>query len=222
MISSYNAIIIGAGVIGACTAFELAKKGMKTLSIDKLPEAGYGSTSGSCAIIRTYYSTFETCAMAYEGWHYWKDWANDIGVDDDHGLIKYRETGCLVIKTPHNHSLAKVCAVMDEIGGPYQDLSIDDIHARLPIADTQRFTPAKRLEDPISGNQPARLLKGLCFFQMVVTSTTQSCPPIMFSELPKLMALNSCSIHKSAQSTKKMAAFQVLLFQTVAKLHHRW
>ena len=40
--SSYDAIIIGAGVIGACTAYELAKKGMRTLSIDKLPEAGYG------------------------------------------------------------------------------------------------------------------------------------------------------------------------------------
>ena len=58
MKQSYDAIIVGAGVIGACTAFEMAKKGWKTLSIDKLPEAGYGSTSGSCAIIRTYYSAF--------------------------------------------------------------------------------------------------------------------------------------------------------------------
>jgi sarcosine oxidase subunit beta len=71
-----DAIIIGAGVIGACVAFELSKKGYKTLSIDKGPEAGYGSTSGSCAIIRTYYSAYETCALAYEGWFYWKDWAN--------------------------------------------------------------------------------------------------------------------------------------------------
>jgi 2-polyprenyl-6-methoxyphenol hydroxylase-like FAD-dependent oxidoreductase len=40
---SYDAIIVGAGVIGACTAFEMAKKSWKTLSIDKLPEAGYVS-----------------------------------------------------------------------------------------------------------------------------------------------------------------------------------
>ena len=50
MAKSYDAIIIGAGIIGACTAFELAKKGWKTLNIDKLPEAGYGSTSGSCIV----------------------------------------------------------------------------------------------------------------------------------------------------------------------------
>ena len=89
MNKKYDAIIIGAGVIGACVAFELSKKGYKTLSIDKGPEAGYGSTSGSCAIIRTYYSAYETCALAYEGWFYWKDWANYMGVDDEQGLIKY-------------------------------------------------------------------------------------------------------------------------------------
>jgi sarcosine oxidase subunit beta len=32
-----DAIIIGAGVIGAAVAFELAKRGYKTLNIDKLP-----------------------------------------------------------------------------------------------------------------------------------------------------------------------------------------
>jgi len=67
MKKSYDAIIIGAGVIGACTAYEMAKKGWKTLSLDKLPASGYGSTSHSCSIIRTYYSALETCALAYEG-----------------------------------------------------------------------------------------------------------------------------------------------------------
>ena len=76
MKKNYDAIIIGAGIIGSAISFELSKKGWKTLNIDKNPSAGYGSTSTSCAIIRVYYSTFEGCAMAYEGYHYWKDWEN--------------------------------------------------------------------------------------------------------------------------------------------------
>ena len=52
---NYDAVIIGAGVIGAATALELSRNGYKTLSIDKNPEAGYGSTSNSCAIIRVHY-----------------------------------------------------------------------------------------------------------------------------------------------------------------------
>ena len=39
-----DAIIIGAGVIGAAIAFELGKRGYRTLNIDKLPAAGYGPT----------------------------------------------------------------------------------------------------------------------------------------------------------------------------------
>jgi glycine/D-amino acid oxidase-like deaminating enzyme len=65
--TSTDAIVIGAGIIGCCTAFELAKKGYRTLNIDKMPGAGHGSTGNSCAIIRVHYSTFDGAAMAQEG-----------------------------------------------------------------------------------------------------------------------------------------------------------
>ena len=41
MNKNYDAIIIGAGVIGSAINFELSKKGWKTLNIDKNPEAGW-------------------------------------------------------------------------------------------------------------------------------------------------------------------------------------
>ena len=75
-----DAIIVGAGVIGSAVAFELAKRGYKTLNIDKLPTSGYGSTSNSCAIVRAHYSTWDGVAMAYEGFFYWDDWDDYIGV----------------------------------------------------------------------------------------------------------------------------------------------
>lgn len=164
MNKTYDAIIIGAGVIGACTAFEMAKKGWKTLSIDKGPEAGYGSTSGSCAIIRTYYSTFDTCALAYEGWHYWSDWKNYIATADEQGLIQYHNTGCLVIKTEHNHQLEKVCSTMDQIGCPYQHVAPNDIPKHLPDADIRAFEPAKLLSDDNFGQATADAVAGAVFF----------------------------------------------------------
>ena len=51
-----DAIIIGTGVIGAAIAFELAKAGWKTLSLDRNRQAGQGSTAASCAIIRMHYT----------------------------------------------------------------------------------------------------------------------------------------------------------------------
>ena len=80
MSNSVDAIIIGTGVIGAAIAFEMAKAGWKTLSLDRNAQAGHGSTSGSCAIVRMHYSTFDGTAFAWEGYHYWRDWAAYLGL----------------------------------------------------------------------------------------------------------------------------------------------
>ena len=98
MNKKYDAIIVGAGIIGAAIAFELAKKGYKTLNVDKLPAAGHGSTSGSCAVIRLHYSTPDGVAMAREGYYYWINWLEYLETEDELGAAKYINTGCLVIK----------------------------------------------------------------------------------------------------------------------------
>ena len=53
MEKSFDAIIIGAGVIGSAIGFELSKKGYKTLNLDSNPTSGYGSTAASCASLIT-------------------------------------------------------------------------------------------------------------------------------------------------------------------------
>jgi len=44
MSKTHDAIIIGAGIIGAATAFALGRAGRKVLVIDKLPASGYASS----------------------------------------------------------------------------------------------------------------------------------------------------------------------------------
>ncbi|MDA3009783.1 MAG: FAD-dependent oxidoreductase, partial [Actinomycetota bacterium] len=55
--SRYDAVIIGAGVIGTAVTHELSRRGWRTLTVDKGPAAGFGSTSASSAVIRFSYST---------------------------------------------------------------------------------------------------------------------------------------------------------------------
>ena len=141
MTQKYDAIVIGAGIIGACTGFELAKKGFKVLNLDKLPEAGYGSTSGSCAIIRLHYSTPDGVAMAREGYYYWIDWAKYLKAPDETGLVNYINTGCLVVKTEKNHYLKNVMASLDELCVPYEEFSDKEITRLLPIFDPKSFGP---------------------------------------------------------------------------------
>jgi len=148
MTQTADAIIIGAGVIGAATALELNRLGMRTISVDKNPAAGYGSTSGSCAIIRVHYSTVDGTAFAYEGYHYWRDWEDYLGAADERGLAEFRETGCLVMCTEHNGYLQKHTSICDELAIPYERWDGAQITKKLPIYDLKSFWPPKRMEDP--------------------------------------------------------------------------
>src|SRR6266699_7057094 len=103
MTREVDAVIIGAGVIGAAIAFELANKGYRTLNIDKLPASGYGPTSNSCAIVRAHYSSHEGVAMAYEGFFYWQDWERYLGVTDDAGTARYMQSGTILLKSATGH-----------------------------------------------------------------------------------------------------------------------
>ncbi len=163
MSESYDAIIIGAGVIGAATGLELAKRGWKTLNLDKLSAAGYGSTGASCAIIRTHYSTLDGAALAYESYFYWKDWPGYIGVEDESGLAVYYDTGCLVMKTEANNQLSTICANMDELGIPYEHWDKARILARFPHFDLGRYAPAKTRDDPGFGVADGELEGGVFF-----------------------------------------------------------
>ena len=160
MQKKYDAVIIGSGVIGCCVAFELAKRGYKTLSVDKLGDAGMGSTSGSCAIIRFHYSTTEGVALAREGYYYWLDWPTYLGVRDPEGMVTYRNTGALVIKTPVNKNLSRVKTALDEFGIGYLEVEPEEISRYLPNVNLASYFPQKWIDDPEFGQPTAQTIPG--------------------------------------------------------------
>jgi len=163
MSEKYDAIVIGAGIIGCCTAFELAKRGFKTVNVDKLPAAGYGSTGASCAVIRFHYSTPDGVAMAREGYFYWLDWTKYLGVEDEAGMIRYINTGCLVIKTELNHHLKNVMKSLDDLRVAYEELDAGGILKKVPLADVRRYFPVKRIDDPDFGKPTGDAVAGAIF-----------------------------------------------------------
>ena len=164
MAQDYDAVIIGAGVIGAATAFELAKTGRRTLSVDKLPAAGYGPTSNSCAIIRVHYSTFDGTALAYEGYFYWKDWARYLDAEDERGLAGFNECGCLIMRTEHNGHLERHCDLAAALDIPFEIWDRARIVEKLPVYDLKRFWPPKRMEQDGFGEPTGGEVESAVFF----------------------------------------------------------
>ncbi len=155
-----DAIIIGTGVIGTATAFELAKAGWKTLSLDRNTQVGHGSTAGSCAIIRMHYSTLDGTAFAWEGYHYWRDWAEYLGLPEGADIARFREVGCLVMKTEANGLLEKHMKYSAELGCPFEEWSPEKVVERLPIYSMDSYAPAKRMDDAEFGEPNGRQVIG--------------------------------------------------------------
>jgi len=159
----FDAIIIGSGVIGCATAHELARRGWKTLNVDKASAAGAGSTINSCAIVRFSYSTTEGVTLAWEGAQYWNDWENYIGADDELGLIEYHQCGQLLIRTDDDRHVERVATLWADIGIPFETWSVDDVKARLPILDTGLFATPQRPDDKHFWADPHGSITGAYF-----------------------------------------------------------
>ncbi|MDP6105465.1 MAG: FAD-dependent oxidoreductase [Acidimicrobiales bacterium] len=158
----YDAIIVGAGIIGAAVAFELAKKGYSTLNLDKLPASGYGSTSNSCAIVRAHYSTYDGVAMAYEGFSYWKDWADYLDAEDERGHALYMQCGTVLFMLDGGHH-EKVLPLFDQVDVPYEVWDNETLAERVPFFEHGTHGEPCRPEDDRFWAEPEGELIGALF-----------------------------------------------------------
>ena len=160
MKNSADAIVVGAGVIGASVAFELSKAGYKTLTVDRNQQVGHGSTAGSCACIRMHYSTFDGTALAWEGFHYWRDWSEYLETSKTTALSRFVQTGCLVMKSDTNGHLQRHLKNSQALNCPVEEWSSERIAERLPIYNLESFSPARTSDDPSFGKPNGSYLNG--------------------------------------------------------------
>ena len=189
MSEEVDAIIIGAGVIGASIAFELCKRGYRTLNIDKLPAAGYGPTSNSCSIVRAHYSSREGVAMAYEGFFYWQDWPQYVGDDGRIGAGEVHAVGHGAARERHRPPREGAAPL------PRPRRRARAVGQRRARAGGSRsttrgaFWPPKRPTIPHFWDQPARRARRRDLYARArATSTTRSWPRTTCSAPPRRAA----------------------------------
>ena len=154
-----DAVIIGAGVIGAGVALELSRRGLATVSVERLPGAGQGSTSASSAVVRFNYSTRAGVAMSVEGLGYWLAWREHVGAPAGSPVPEFVQCGMLVFKVPgSNHERA--VEHFEALGVPYQDLDQRELERLFPYLDVGRFGPPARMDDDRFWAKPSGHIEG--------------------------------------------------------------
>ena len=146
MTTTADAVVVGAGVIGASVALELARSGRRVVCVDKAAGPGLGSTSASSAIVRFNYSTRDGVALSWEAKHGWESWADHLGAAAGEQLARFRRTGLVMLDSP----LAPrepVLRHFDDVGVPYDVWDAAKLRAHVPGLDPGRFGPPKPVDD---------------------------------------------------------------------------
>ncbi|MCP3958779.1 MAG: FAD-binding oxidoreductase [bacterium] len=144
MAQTCDAIVIGAGIMGASSAFQLAKRGLTVALLDK-SYVGHGPTGQSSAIIRQHYSNELTARMALYGLRVFQDFEARVG--DECG---FRQTGMVVlVEAADRAGLEANVALQRAVGISAELLSPEALRELVPGLTTTDLVAAAH--EPESG-----------------------------------------------------------------------
>jgi len=123
----FDAIIIGGGVHGASTAFHLARRGIRSLLIEKNTLASH-ATGRSSGLVRMHYDLEPESRLAWESFQYFYNWENLVG-----GHCGFTRTGFIqIVKPEYSQQLKANIAMHQRIGIPSLLVTSADIKRLAP------------------------------------------------------------------------------------------
>lgn len=151
MNKTYNAIVIGAGVMGASVAFHLAERGLKPAILERKVTAS-GATGHSSGLVRMHYDLSAESELTFKSYKlYFSNWRERVG--GDCGFIK---TGFIQINSRQEEDkLRGNVANQQKIGINTSVVTAAEVKEMFPDLTTDHFDYAAY--EPDSGYADATL-----------------------------------------------------------------
>ncbi len=146
---SYDAIVIGAGVIGASVAHNLSQRGLKVLILER-QSSGAGATGASSGLVRMHYDIEVDAALAWQSFHFFRNWQERVG-----GECRFHRTGFLQIVAPDkNEQLRGNVEMQKRLGILTEVITAAEVRKLAPMFKTDDFElaayePESGYADPV-------------------------------------------------------------------------
>lgn len=156
-------VIIGAGIVGCSVALELARRGERPRVVDRLGEAGHGTTAACCGLVRHYYSTDTLVAMTVESAAIWDAWGEYCLADEGEQVAHFLRSGMLFIPPAIDDEVRATMERMGRHGVNAELLSCEELAARFPFLNTRSHFPVRSPGDEDFLEDTGRDLEGAVF-----------------------------------------------------------
>ncbi|MDR2373588.1 MAG: FAD-binding oxidoreductase [Bifidobacteriaceae bacterium] len=150
---SADVIVIGAGVVGASIAYQLAKSGRKVILVDKGAGAGFGSSSASSGVIRFEYTLATSVIVAWEAAHMWADLRDYLEAPASEALAVFHRNGKIMMDCPaFPRELLR--AHFDALGIAYEEWDPAELRRRVGGIDPGRHFPPRPIDSDAFWEEP--------------------------------------------------------------------
>ena len=128
MNQTYDAIVIGAGVMGASIAFHLAERGLKVAILERKVTAS-GATGHSSGLVRMHYDLAAESELTFKSYKlYFSNWKERVG-----GECGFQQTGFMQIaRREHEDKLRGNVANQQRIGINTSVITVEDVRKLFP------------------------------------------------------------------------------------------
>lgn len=112
--ASADVVVIGGGVNGVSTAFNLTRAGVRDVVLLERRQLGAGASGKSGALVRAHYTNVPETLLTHASMQVFRNWQDVVG----HGDAGYEETGFVRVVAPEDSMAlrANVDAMREEVG----------------------------------------------------------------------------------------------------------
>jgi sarcosine oxidase subunit beta len=133
-----DVVVIGAGVMGASTAFQLVQRGVQRVVVLEKGSIASGSSGKSSALVRMHYTFLPEARLALASLRWFAEWQDRVG-----GNCGFTKTGFVRLVTPDKvHLLQQNVARLQGIGINTRLISGADLRELDAATDTQDIAVA--------------------------------------------------------------------------------
>ena len=132
-------VVIGGGVNGLATAFQLAKRGARDIVVLERRHLGSGATGKSGALVRCHYANVPEARLTHESLRIFRDWDEEVGA----GSAGFTPTGFVQVVSPeHEDRLRQNVADQQAIGVETRVVDREELREIDPFLYTDDVTVA--------------------------------------------------------------------------------